>query len=75
VSVSGGGVAGFGWRIGVDLHLNEDGGWFGTVALSGLFSGLKHSGHQILGSNSQSHVVLNTGVYAEGCEQWYERGS
>jgi hypothetical protein len=50
--VGGRGVAGFGRRLGVGLHLDEDADWFTTVALSRLFSGLKHSRRQMLGPNS-----------------------
>jgi hypothetical protein len=60
--VGGGGVASFGWRLGVDLRLDDDVGWFVTMALSGLFSGLKHGGRQMLRPNNRSHVVPNTGV-------------
>jgi hypothetical protein len=50
--MSGGGVAGVGWRLGVDLRLGGDVGWFIAVALSGLVLGLEHGGHQMLGLNS-----------------------
>jgi hypothetical protein len=35
------------------LHLGGDDGWFILVASSGSPSGLEHSGHQMLGSNSR----------------------
>jgi hypothetical protein len=52
--MGGGGVAGFGRRFGVSLHLDGDVDWSVLVALSGLSSDLEHSGRQILGLNSQS---------------------
>jgi hypothetical protein len=60
--VGGGGVASFGRGLGVDLRLDGDVGWFITVALSGLFSGIEHRGRQIFGPNRQSYVVPNTRV-------------
>jgi hypothetical protein len=60
--MGGGGVAGFGWKLGVDLRLDGDVDWFIMMALSGLFSGFEHGGHQILGPNSQSYVVPDTRV-------------
>jgi hypothetical protein len=50
--MGGGGVAGFGRRLGVDLRLDGDVGWFVMVALSELFSGLEHGGCQMLELNS-----------------------
>jgi hypothetical protein len=50
--MGGGGVDGFGLRLGIDLRLDGGVGWFITMALSGSFSSLEHGGCQILGSNS-----------------------
>jgi hypothetical protein len=60
--MGGGGVAAFGWRFVVGLHLSGDAGEFITVALSGLFSDLEYDGCQMLGLNSRSYVVPNTNV-------------
>jgi hypothetical protein len=43
---------GFDRRFVLSLRLGGDVGWFFSVAFSGLSSGLDHSGHQMLGSNS-----------------------
>jgi hypothetical protein len=63
--MGGGGVAGFGRRLGVDLRLDGDVGWFVMVALSELFSGLEHGGCQMLELNSQSYVAPNMKVWVE----------
>jgi hypothetical protein len=60
--MGGGGVDAFGWNLGVDLHRDGDVGWFIAVVLSGLFSGLEHGGHQILGLNSRGYRVPDTEV-------------
>jgi hypothetical protein len=67
-------VIGFGQRLGVDLHLGGDVGWFIAVALSGLFSGLKQGGRQMLGLTSRSYIALNTKVWVKGHRRGYERG-
>jgi hypothetical protein len=51
--MGGGGVDGFGWRLGVGLRLDGGIGWFIEVALSELSSSLEHGGCQILGLNSR----------------------
>jgi hypothetical protein len=47
--MGGGGVDGFGWRLGVGLHLDGGVGWFVKVALSGSSLSLEHDVHQMLG--------------------------
>jgi hypothetical protein len=46
-------VGGFGWKSGVSLRLDGDLDGIIWVALSGSFSSLEHSGHQMLGQNSR----------------------
>jgi hypothetical protein len=48
---------GFVRRLRVSLHLGADVGRFFSVVSSGLFSGLEHGGHQMLGLNSR--VILS----------------
>jgi hypothetical protein len=67
-------VVGFWRRLGVDLRLGGDVGWFVVVALSGLFLSLEHGGCQILGLNSRIYVALNTKAWVEGHRRGYERG-
>jgi hypothetical protein len=47
-----GGGFGFDQMFVWSLCLGGDIGWFFSVASSGLSLGLKHDGHQMLGSNS-----------------------
>jgi hypothetical protein len=73
--VGGGGEGGFGWRLGVDIHLDGGVGWFIMVALSGSFLSLKYGGCQMLGINSRGYRVPDAEVHTKDAGQSYGRGN